>query len=119
MDKQSFFVDVKDLVEEYVDDRMLLFRLQLTEKAAKGSSIAFILIIVGIFSLLILMIFSFLAGYYLSKAVGSYAGGFGILAAIYLLLIVVLLYIHKKHTSKIVIDKVIKFSFENEENRQL
>jgi uncharacterized membrane protein YoaK (UPF0700 family) len=61
------------------------------------------------------MIVSFIAGYYLSQLVDSYPGGFAILGVVYLLIIFLLLFIHKKYTAKIVSDKVVKFSFDNKE----
>ena len=115
MEKEGFFVQIKDILEEYVDDRLLLLRLQATEKAAKASAIAFIALAVTFISLIVFMIISFIAGYLLSKAVDSYPGGFGILAGIYILLIFLLLFVHKKYTAKMVTDKVIQFSLENKE----
>ncbi len=112
MEKEGFFVETKQLIEEYVEDRLLLLKLQLTEKAAKVSSIVFIAAAVGFILLLLSMIISFIAGYYLSKAVGSYAGGFGILAAFYVLLIIILIYMHRNFLSKYISDKVVKMSFD-------
>lgn len=113
MEKDGFFVEIKDMLEEYAEDRLLLLKLQAAEKAAIISSSLFIAIVVGFFSMLIFMIISFIAGYYLSLMVHSYPGGFAILGGFYLLLIFLIIYIHKKYTSRIVTDKVIKFSFVN------
>ncbi|HEX8356959.1 MAG TPA: phage holin family protein [Segetibacter sp.] len=115
MEKESFFVEVKDLIQEYVDDRLMLLKLQTTEKAAKASSVLFITIAVAFLGLILLMILSFIAGYFLSLLVGSLLGGFGILAGVYVLLILLLLYLHKKFLSKKISDTVVKFSFENKE----
>lgn len=115
MEKDGFFVQIKDMVEEYVDDRVLLLKLQATEKAAKASSTLFLGVMVTFISLVLFMIISFIAGYYLSQAVNSYPGGFGILAGIYILLIFLLVYLHKKYTGKMIIDSIIKFSFDSKE----
>jgi hypothetical protein len=115
MEKDSFFVQVKDMVEEYVDDRVLLLKLQATEKAAKASSTLFLGVVITFMSLVIFMILSFIAGYLLSQAVSSYPGGFGILAGIYILLVFLLVYVHKKYTAKKIIDSIIKFSFDTKE----
>lgn len=115
MEKDGFFVQVKEMVEDYVDDRVLLLKLQATEKAAKASSTIFLGIVIAFMSLILWMIISFIAGYYLSQAVNSYPGGFAILAAIYILLIFAFLYIHKKFTSKKIIDSIVKFSFDTKE----
>ena len=115
MEKDGFFVQIKEMVEDYVDDRVLLLKLQATEKAAKATSTLFIGALVGFFCLILFMIISFIAGYYLSKVVDSYPGGFAILAGIYVLLISFLLYLHKRVTGKMIINSIIKFSFDSKE----
>jgi hypothetical protein len=47
MEKENFFVEMKDMVEEYAEDRILLLKLQATEKAARVSSSLFLGIVVG------------------------------------------------------------------------
>ncbi|MDB5249898.1 MAG: hypothetical protein JWQ40_4292 [Segetibacter sp.] len=118
MEKEGFFVQTKELLQEYVEDRLLLIKLQLTEKAAKASAVIFIAVLVGFLSLILFMILSFIAGYYLSKAVDSYPGGFAILAGIYILLILLLVYLDKRFIGKKVSDTVVKFSFDNKETFQ-
>ena len=113
MEKEGFFVETKQLIEDYVEDRILLLKLQLTEKAARLSSVVFIAVTVMFLLLLLFMIITFVAGYYLSQAVGSYAGGFGILACFYILLIFALIYMHRKFISKYISDRVVKMSFNN------
>lgn len=115
MKKEGFFVETKEMVEEYVEDRLLLLKLQTTEKAAKASSFIFIALAVSFLSLILLMVVTFIAGYYLSQLINSYAGGFGIVAGIYILLILLLLYFNKKFIAKKIADTVVKFSFDNKE----
>jgi len=115
MEDQGYFVQVKEMIQEYVEDRLLLLKMQTTEKAAHVTATIFIVLAVGFIGLVVFMIISFIAGYYLSQAVDSYPGGFAILAGIYILLIFLLLYLHKRYTAKIVADKVVKFAFENKE----
>lgn len=115
MEKEGFFVETKEMVEEYVEDRLLLLKLQTTEKAAQASSFIFIALAVSFISLILMMIISFIIGYYLSQAVGSYPAGFGILAGIYILLIFLLLYLNKKFIAKKIADTVVKFSFDQKE----
>lgn len=115
MEKDGFFVQVKEMAQEYVEDRLLLLKLQTTEKAAKASSFIFIALAIGFLSLILFMIVSFIAGYYLSQAVNSYPGGFGILALIYILLILLVLYLNKKFIAKKISDTVIRFLFDAKE----
>lgn len=115
MEKEGFFAETKEMIEEYVEDRLLLLKLQTTEKAAKVTSFVFIALAVSFISLVLFMIVSFIAGYYLSQAVSSYPGGFAILAGIYVLLILILIYFNKKFIAKKIADNVVKFSFDNKE----
>lgn len=96
-----------------MEDRLLLVRLQVTEKAAEVSSMLFLWLGLMFMALLVFMIFSFVAGYYLSQAVGSYPGGFAILGAFYLLVMLLLVYLHKNYLSKKIADGVVKFSMKN------
>lgn len=118
MEKEGFFVETKEMVEQYVEDQLLLLKLQTTEKAAKASSFIFIALAVAFISLIIMIIVSFIIGYYLSQAVGSYPGGFAILAGIYILLIFILLFFNKRFIAKRIADAVVKFSFDNKRNFQ-
>jgi DMSO/TMAO reductase YedYZ heme-binding membrane subunit len=115
MQKEGFFVETKEMLEEYVEDRLLLLKLQTTEKAAKASSFIFIALAVTFICLILFMIISFIVGYALSQALGSYPAGFGILAGIYILLIFLLLYLNKRFISKKIADTVVKFSFDAKE----
>lgn len=116
MEKEGFFVETKEMVEQYVEDHILLLKLQVTEKAAKASSFIFIALIISFICLILMMIISFIIGYYLSQAVGSYPAGFAILAGLYVLLIFILLYFNKKFIGKKIADAVVKFSFNNKRN---
>ena len=113
MEKEGFFVETKEMIEEYVEDRLLLLRMQTMEKVAKASSFIFIALAVSFICLILIMIISFIIGYSLSQAVGSYQAGFGILGGIYILLIFLLLYVNKKFIAKKIADAVVKFSFGN------
>src|SRR3954471_21481316 len=115
MERDGFFVQVKDQIEEYVEDQLLLIKLQATEKAAKASSTLVLVVMIAFISLILFMIVSFIAGYYLSQAVDSYPGGFAILAGIYVLLIFILVFIHRRVTGKMIVDSIIKFSFDSKE----
>ncbi len=116
MEKEGFFAETKDMVEEYVEDHLLLLKLQVTEKAAKASSFIFIAVVVSFISLILFMIITFIAGYYLSQLVDSYPGGFAIVGAFYLLVIFLVLYLNRRFIAKKVADRIVKFSFDNKRN---
>ncbi len=114
-ERKNFFEETRDLATKYVDDRLLLLKLQAAEKAATFSSGIFKAIVVGIISLFILAIASFLFGYYLSMWMGSFFYGFGSLILLYILILIILLYAHKKYLHKFITDKMVEMFFKNPE----
>ena len=114
-EKTTYFEEIQQLASKYVEDRLLLIKLQAAEKAARLSSSIIKAVILAVISFFILLIISFLAGYYLSVATGSYLYGFGILACIYLALFFLVIYTHKKYFNKYITDKVIETIFSRED----
>ena len=112
-ERKNFFEETRELAAKYVDDRVLLIKLQAAEKAATFSSLLFKALVVGIIVFFIITIISFLTGYYLSIWLGSFFYGYGILLLIYLLVLFIVLYAHKKYLHKIITDKMIEFFFKN------
>ena len=114
-DKQTFFEETRNLVEGYVEDRILLFKLQTGEKAAKLVSSFYIMFFIGLLLFIILLILTVIAGYFLAFLTNNFIIGFGIVAVIYVILIFIVYSMHKKFLGKRVMDSVIKLLFENKE----
>jgi len=114
-ERKNFFEETRELATKYVDDRILLIKLQAAEKAAAFSSMLFKAILVGVVGFFILSILSFLLGYYLSVWLGSVFYGFGLLVILYVLMLVLALYAHKKYLQAKLTDKVIELFFRKEE----
>lgn len=110
--KHGFFAEVKDIAEQYVNDRILLIKLEASERIATVVSKTYIFIPILLLSILILAIITFLGGYYLSVWLGAYWAGFGIMLLLYVGLIFLLLYLHKTSMKKAVANKVVKSIFE-------
>jgi uncharacterized RDD family membrane protein YckC len=114
-EKQTFFEETRKLVEDYVEDRLLLFKLQAGEKTARVVSKLYIMLAIGLLLFIILMIVTVIAGYFLAYLTGNFIVGFGIIAALYVVLIFVLYFMHKRFLGKRVMDAVIKLIFKKEE----
>lgn len=112
-ERKNFFEETRELAAKYVDDRLLLIKLQAAEKAASFSSILFKAIAIGVILFFIISITSFLFGYYLSIWLGSFFYGFGILLLIYIIMLLVILYVHKKYLHKLITDKMVELLFKN------
>jgi len=120
MSDSSFFKDTKNAVQQYVADRMLLFKMQTAEKGAKLVTVLVSGLIIGLFGFFILFFISIMVGYYFGELLGSLYLGFAIVAASYALLLLVLLRIKSKYLDAIITNKIIEVFFsgddENEQN---
>jgi hypothetical protein len=86
----SFFRENKDLAKEYIETRLEIYRLRLIGIASRVSGY-FVWIIISLFLLFLLIIFlGLVAGFWLSEVTGSNVAGFGIVALLILIKIIVL-----------------------------
>jgi len=112
-DKQSFFEETQDLLESYVNNRFRLFKLQTAEKSSRVVTLLFAGLVAGIFSFFILLFLSLMAAYFFAEKLHSQFYGFGIVALIYILLLLLALYLRKKFLDKYVFGRVIKILFDS------
>lgn len=110
---KSFFVETEEVVEQYVRDRLLLFRLQATEKASHLIALMVSGILIGMVGFFIMIFLSIMAGYYFSEITGSLFYGFGIITLFYVVLFVVLLLFRKKYLHKWIVDTVVRIVMDN------
>jgi pilus assembly protein TadC len=107
----GFFAEVKDVTEKYIQDRLLLLKLEASEKVAGITSRVYIVLPLAFLLFFILALVTFLAGYYLSVWLGGYWIGFGIMLIIYVLAFFLIINLHKKRLKKFVADKVVESIF--------
>ncbi|RYZ97441.1 MAG: phage holin family protein [Sphingobacteriaceae bacterium] len=99
-----------DQLKEYVETRITLAKYKAIEtgtSAAAGIILGVVLAIIGLF--LILFASTTLA-FYLGELLGSYWQGFGIVSAVYLLIVIILL-VAKSSLEKSIINSFIKKIF--------
>lgn len=113
--EQAFFTESRKKVEEYVQDRILLMRLQIVEKVSRLSTMLFSGIIIALLSFFILLFISIMAGYLFASLTGSLYIGFGIVALFYIILLIVIIKLKKRVIDKTVTDIVIKVFFDKVE----
>jgi len=103
----SFFTQYKERIEQYVQNRLRLIKLQLTQKVAEVSSSItwWLLIAMVVFFLMISL--SIMLGYYFAQLTGSVPLGFACLSGIYLVMLL-LLFAFRKSIRKKVKDSVIQ-----------
>jgi len=103
----SFFTQYKERIEQYVQNRLRLIQLQITQKVAEVSSSItwWLLIAMVVFFLMISL--SIMLGYYFAQLTGSVPLGFACLSGIYLVMLL-LLFAFRKSIRKKVKDSVIQ-----------
>jgi len=116
--KPGFFEDTQDLVEEYISNRLQLIKMQTSEKSAKLVSLVFTGLVIALLSFFILLFVSIMAGYYFAEVTHSQFYGFGIVAAFYVILLLVFLFLRKRFLDKYISDLVVKIFFESTEEEE-
>jgi hypothetical protein len=112
-DKQSFFEETQDLIESYVNNRLRLLKLQTAEKSSRVVTLLFAGLVIGILSFFILLFVSIMAAYFFSEIFHSQFYGFGTVALIYILLLVIAVWIRKKYLDKYIFHRVVKILFDS------
>lgn len=115
-DKQGFFKETQHLLEQYVKERLLLLKLETAEKAARLVAVFITGLIIALFSFLVLLFLSVMAGYFLAELTGSMYYGFGIVTAFYFILLALSVYFRKTVLYKYISDSMIRILFERTEN---
>lgn len=117
--KNGFFSQYRKELEQYIQDRFLLIKLQASEKMAKLAALFFLLLLFGFLLFFVLLFLSIMAGYYFAAVTGSLFVGFGIVTAFYVLLMGVL-FLSRKWLNKKIVNINISIFFEknNEEDEK-
>ena len=110
--KENFFADSRDKVEEYLQDRLLLFKLRTVEKASKLAAAMFIGILMAIISVFILLFLSIMGGYYFADLTGNLYYGFGIIAGIYVVLLLIIFLMKKGWLHTFIANTIIRIFFD-------
>jgi hypothetical protein len=110
--KNDFFEDTYELFTNYVEDRVLLLKIQAAEKSGKLISAIVTLAVVALFVFFILLFISMMGGYYFAELTGSTFYGFSIIAGIYVVLLLIFLLLNKTVISRRIMNMVVRIFFE-------
>lgn len=109
--KNDFFKDTHKLLIDYIDDRVLLLKIQAAEKSGKLINALVKMIVVILFLFFILLFLSVMGAFYFSELLGSNLYGFGMMAIIYIFLLIFYLILNKYFISKKIMNSVIQVFF--------
>lgn len=110
--KNDFFEDTYKLFTNYVDDRILLLKIQTAEKTGKFIVATIKILVVALLLFLIILFLSVMGALYFSKMFESYFLGFAMMTGIYIFLLLFYLVLNKYFISKKIMNSVITGFFE-------
>lgn len=109
-ESEDFFGNAKKELEAYIENRILLAKMQVTQKLShKMASVVVITLLSTIFTFA-LVFGGIMAAYYLTDLTGSLVKGFGYVAAFFLGLLFIIVLFRKK-LAAVVVDALIKNLF--------
>lgn len=112
----NFFTETRKELEQYIQDRLLLLKLQATEKTARLVALLFVVLMISLLGFFVLIFLSVMAGVYFSTSTNNLYTGFGIVTGFYLVLLLVFVFC-RKWISKQVINIVIRIFFDKNEDK--
>ncbi len=111
-EQENFFEESKTALEKYLEDRILLLKLQSVEKISGLISLMFTGLLIALLSFFVLLFISIMAGYYFGSLIGSVYAGFGIVAAFYIIMLIILVTAGKKYLTVFITNLIIKIFFD-------
>ncbi len=114
LNESNFFSDTKRELEDYVQNRILLLKMQVSGKIAGMVAKILLIILMGLIAITFVFFLSIMAGYYFSSITNSLSIGFGIVAGIYCLF-AILVYLTRKKMYNFIANIVIQILLKNDE----
>src|SRR5205809_73195 len=106
-EEADYFQDTKKRLKQYIDQRILLFRLQVTEKITRIAATLITAIVLTVIGVFLLIFISITAGLWLGEIMGSNAAGFGIVALFYFVVFLFVILFLRKILQNFFINKFI------------
>lgn len=110
-EETSFFSESREQIEQYIQDRFLLIKLQVAEKTARMVGLFFTVLTVVVFGFFVLLFIGMMGGYWFASLTDSLSLGFGIVTAIYLFLLILIVLFRKTLIEKCLGNIIIKAFF--------
>jgi len=106
-EEANYFQETKRKLKQYVEQRILLMRLQATQKLTRIIAVLFTTIVIILTGLFLLIFASITAGYWLADITGSLTAGFGIVALFYLVAFLFVIFFLRKILQNFFINQFI------------
>lgn len=109
-ESEDFFGNAKKELEAYVENRILLAKMQVTHQVSQKMALIMVLMLLSTLLAFALVFGAIMAAYYLTDLTGSLVKGFGYVAAFFMGLVVLVALLRKKLAS-LVVNALIKNLF--------
>lgn len=113
-EEPSFFTESRKQIEQYIQDRLLLIKLQVAQETARFVGLFFTGLLLSVFGFCVLQFLGMMGGYWFASLTDSLYIGFGIIAAIYLVLFLLIVKFRKILIETRVGNIVVRRFFEKE-----
>ncbi|MEX1189337.1 MAG: phage holin family protein [Bacteroidia bacterium] len=113
-DKTSFFSDFKELLVDYIQNRLELSKALAFEKIAKIVAYLVIGLVLALLFFFGLMFLSFMLAYYLADTLSSQLSGFAIVGGLYFVAFYIIFSFREKLLAHIIVDSIIKILYERQ-----
>ena len=110
-DKPNFFAETKKMFQSYISERITLVKLQAAEKISVTAAAVITGVVLLVLGLFLLIFISITLGFAFSYWFGNRIAGFGAVAGIYLLLVLLVVFFGKKLFGNAITQKLIQSFF--------
>jgi len=115
---ETFFNDLKDSASLYIEQKIELGMLSTIDKGSKLGAKFISGLILGVLAFFAMLFISLMLAYYFSQLCQSYFAGFGLMAALYFMLFMMVMLARKQLIEKPIINGIIKTIFEGEQSNE-
>jgi len=109
MDQDTdYFRETKEKLEQYIQKRILLLRLQAADKFSRTAAALITVAVISVIALFLLIFGSITAAYWLAGITGSFTSGFGIVALFYFVIFLFAIFFLRKMLQHLFVNMFIK-----------
>lgn len=116
---QNFFKTYVDDIKSQVEDRLLLYRLQAVKITSNLLANILMFSLIALFGFFIVVFLSVMLAFYLSELLDNYYWGFGCVAGLYTVLLIVCILLRKSLFGKFIVGNITNIIFDKTEKTDI
>jgi len=112
------FKKILEKIENYILSRLLLLKLEVTDKVSKFISIIVISLVFASLAILFLFFFSITSALFLGDLLGNIKYGFATVSLFYLLVLLIVIIFRKSIIQKPILNWTVKYLFRKDKDKE-